>query len=146
MPLADRHALSIGFTTVAEQGFFGIYADRKSVHQIAAETATLISATQGGTVSADDFKGSTFTVTNLGMFGIDAFTPIINLPECAILGLGRIQSRPVVIDEETGVIAARKMMALSLTFDHRVVDGATAARFLQNFARKIERPFTWLTR
>jgi pyruvate dehydrogenase E2 component (dihydrolipoamide acetyltransferase) len=121
-------------------------ADRKSVHQIAADTANLISAAQAGTAPAESLKGSTFTVTNLGMYGIDAFTPIINLPECAILGLGRIESRAVVVNDDTGEIAARKMMALSLTFDHRVVDGAPAARFLQGLSRKIERPFIWLTR
>jgi pyruvate dehydrogenase E2 component (dihydrolipoamide acetyltransferase) len=80
------------------------------------------------------------------MFDVDAFTPIINLPECAILGLGRIQARAVVIDEDTEAVAVRKMMALSLTFDHRVVDGAPAARFLQSLRRKIERPYTWLMR
>jgi pyruvate dehydrogenase E2 component (dihydrolipoamide acetyltransferase) len=121
-------------------------ADRKSVHQIAADTSELIPVTQNGSIGTDRIKGSTFTVTNLGMYGIDAFTPIINLPECAILGLGRIHSRAVVVDDDTGEIAARKMMALSLTFDHRVIDGAPAARFLHNVARKIERPFTWLTR
>jgi pyruvate dehydrogenase E2 component (dihydrolipoamide acetyltransferase) len=78
------------------------------------------------------------------MFEIDAFTPILNLPECAILGLGRIVARPVVVDDEAATIEVRRMMALSLTFDHRVVDGAPAARFLQNVVAKIARPFTWL--
>jgi pyruvate dehydrogenase E2 component (dihydrolipoamide acetyltransferase) len=80
------------------------------------------------------------------MFGIDAFTPILNLPECAILGVGRIVPRPVVIDEETEEIAVRRMLTLSLTFDHRVVDGAPAARFLQALVGMIERPTTWLMR
>ena len=121
-------------------------ADRKSAHQIARESAQLIQQTRSGSVSPDALRGGTFTITNLGMFDIDAFTPIINLPECAILGLGRIQARTVVIDENTDEIAVRKMMALSLTFDHRVVDGAPAARFLQSVKRKIERPYTWLMR
>lgn len=121
-------------------------ADRKSALQIAAESASLIEQTRAGSVSTDALKGSTFTITNLGMFDIDAFTPIVNLPECAILGLGRIQARAVVIDEEAETVAVRKMMALSLTFDHRVVDGAPAARFLQSIKRKIERPTTWLMR
>jgi pyruvate dehydrogenase E2 component (dihydrolipoamide acetyltransferase) len=145
-----RHeAVHIGLAVDTERGLMVPVvadADRKSIHQIAADTSELIPATQSGTIGTDRLKGSTFTVTNLGMYGIDAFTPIINLPECAILGLGRIQSRAVVVDDDTGDIAARKMMALSLTFDHRVVDGAPAARFLQNVVRKIERPFTWLTR
>lgn len=121
-------------------------AHSKGVHQIAAESARLIEQSRLGMAQADDLKGSTFTITNLGMFEIDAFTPIINLPECAILGLGRIQSRAVVLDESTEEIAVRKMMALSLTFDHRVVDGAPAARFLQALRHKIGRPYTWLVR
>ena len=121
-------------------------ADRKSIHQIAADAAAVIPAAQTGSAPADQLRGSTFTISSLGTFGIDAFTPIINLPECAILGVGRIVSRAVVIDEATGELGARKMMALSLTFDHRVVDGAPAARFLQAIVSKIERPFTWLTR
>jgi pyruvate dehydrogenase E2 component (dihydrolipoamide acetyltransferase) len=147
--IVQHAAVHIGLAVDTERGLLAPVvrdANRKSVHQIAAETAELLPAVQGGTAPAEQLRGSTFTITNLGPFGIDAFTPIINLPECAILGVGRIQSRAVVIDEESGEIAARKMMALSLTFDHRVVDGAPAARFLQDLTRKIERPFTWLTR
>ncbi|HET8524232.1 MAG TPA: dihydrolipoamide acetyltransferase family protein [Thermomicrobiales bacterium] len=121
-------------------------ADRKSVQQIAVESAQLIAQTRDGSINADDLRGGTFTITNLGMYDIDAFTPIINLPECAVLGVGRIISRPVVIDEETETIAVRKMMALSLTFDHRLVDGAPAARFLRHLKQMIERPYTWLLR
>ena len=102
-------------------------------------------ARRGLSANADP-SGGTFTVTNLGMFEIDAFTPIINLPECANLGIGRIVARPVVLVEEQKEIAIRKMMALSLTFDHRVVDGAPAARFLQALRRRIERPYSWLMR
>ena len=120
-------------------------ADQKSAHAIARESARLIEAARSGHAGGDDLRGSTFTITNLGMHDIDAFTPIINLPECAVLGLGRIAPRPMVLnDGET--VAVRRMMALSLTFDHRVVDGAPAARFLQSVKRKIERPYTWLMR
>jgi pyruvate dehydrogenase E2 component (dihydrolipoamide acetyltransferase) len=91
-------------------------------------------------------QGGTFTITNLGPYAIDAFTPIINLPECAILGIGRIQARPVVVDEASEQVTVRKMLALSLTFDHRAVDGAPAARFLQQVRRFIERPTLWLVR
>jgi len=92
----------------------------------------------------DDLSGGTFTLTNLGMYGIDAFTPIINPPECAILGVGRIVARPVGLD---GQIVLRDTMALSLSFDHRLVDGAPAARFLSRVKQLIERPFAlaWLT-
>ena len=79
--------------------------------------------------------------TPLGMYGIDAFTPIINLPQCAILGVGRIVREPTVVD---GQIVAREQMTLSLTFDHRVVDGAPAARFLNDLRQAIEHPAAWL--
>lgn len=141
--------INIGLAVDTERGLMVpvvAEANRKSLHLIAAESAALIAATFDGSITGDRLRGGTFTVTNLGMYGIDAFTPVVNLPECAILGLGRIQSKAVVVDDNTGQLAARKMMALSLTFDHRVVDGAPAARFLQNVASKIAQPFTWLTR
>ena len=118
----------------------------KSLRALAAESAALVAAARAGTVSPDALRGGTFTVSNLGAYEIDAFTPIINLPECAILGVGRIAPRAVVVDEAAGLIAARKMMALSLTFDHRVVDGAPAARFLQRVKQLVERPALWLDR
>ena len=105
----------------------------------------LIEQARAGKAAPDDLRGSTFTITNLGMYDIDAFTPIINLPECAILGVGRIVARPVVLDENAEKVAVRKMMALSLTFDHRLVDGAPAARFLQHVKRWVEQPYGWLT-
>jgi pyruvate dehydrogenase E2 component (dihydrolipoamide acetyltransferase) len=121
-------------------------AGQRSLQQIAADSARMIEQARAGKPLANDQGGGTFTITNLGMFQIDAFTPIINLPECAILGVGRIQARPVVIDEENDTLAVRRMMALSLTFDHRVVDGAPAARFLHRVREFVERPYLWLTR
>ena len=118
----------------------------KSLQALAAESAALIAQARAGTVSPDALRGGTFTVSNLGAWDIDAFTPIINLPECAILGVGRIVARAVVVDEAAGLIAARKMMALSLTFDHRVVDGAPAARFLQRIKQLVEQPAQWTDR
>ncbi|HMC63768.1 MAG TPA: 2-oxo acid dehydrogenase subunit E2, partial [Gemmataceae bacterium] len=88
-------------------------------------------------LKAEEMRDGTFTVTNLGAFGIDAFTPIINYPQSAILGVGRIERRPVVVNEQ---IVPRDQITLSLTFDHRIVDGAPAARFLQAVARLIENP------
>ena len=76
-------------------------------------------------------------MTNLGAFGIDGFTPIINPPECAILGIGRIERRPTVIEDR---VEPRDQVVLSLTFDHRVVDGAPAARFLQTVRQFVEQP------
>jgi len=118
----------------------------KSVQRVAEESARLIGQARTGKISSDDLRGGTFTITNLGMYEIDAFTPIINLPECAILGVGRIVSRPVVVDEETEEIAVRKMLALSLTFDHRLIDGAPAAHFLQRVKHLVEHPGIWLIR
>ncbi len=86
-------------------------------------------------------QGGTFTVTNLGAFGVEMFTPIINVPECAILGIGKIERRPVMDGEK---VVGQEQMFLSLTFDHRIVDGAPAARFLQQVARLIENPSPWL--
>jgi pyruvate dehydrogenase E2 component (dihydrolipoamide acetyltransferase) len=121
-------------------------AGSKSAGRIAAESAGLIERARTGTATPDELRGGTFTVTNLGMYEIDAFTPIVNLPECAILGVGRIVARPVVVDEATDEVAVRRMMALSLTFDHRVVDGAPAARFLRDVKRLVEHPYRWLMR
>ncbi|MDW8098618.1 MAG: 2-oxo acid dehydrogenase subunit E2, partial [Anaerolineae bacterium] len=90
-----------------------------------------------GRSQPDDLVGGTFTITNLGMYEVDGFTPIINPPQCAILGVGRILDKPVARD---GAVVIRKMMVLSLSFDHRLVDGAPAARFLQQVKRLVERP------
>ncbi len=120
-------------------------AGTRSVQELAAESARLIAAARAGTLSPTDSEGGTFTLTNLGPYEIDAFTPIINPPQCAILGLGRIVARPVVLDEEAGTVGVRKMLALSLTFDHRLVDGGPAARFLQRIKGYVERPLVWLT-
>ena len=89
----------------------------------------------------DDLSGGTFTLTNLGMYGVDAFTPIINPPEAAILGVGRIQPKPVVRE---GQVVVRQMVTLSLSFDHRLVDGAPAARFLQRIVQYVENPYLLL--
>jgi pyruvate dehydrogenase E2 component (dihydrolipoamide acetyltransferase) len=86
-------------------------------------------------------QGGTFSITNLGGYGIDGFTPILNPPETAILGVGRIADKAVVVD---GAVAARTMCTLSLSFDHRVVDGAPAAAFLARLAELLERPYALL--
>jgi pyruvate dehydrogenase E2 component (dihydrolipoamide acetyltransferase) len=106
-----------------------------SAAQIAAESHRLIADARAGRLTADQMRDATFTITNLGMFGIDAFTPILHLPQCAVLGIGRIVREPAVIEDR---IEARDLLPLSLTFDHRVVDGAPAARFLDALRRSIE--------
>lgn len=98
--------------------------DQLSLEQVVERSRELIEKARANKLTADDQRDATFTITNLGMYGIDAFTPIITLPQCAVLGIGRI---------------ADGALTLSLTFDHRIVDGAPAARFLQTLARLISR-------
>ena len=112
----------------------------KSLKDISATSKRLIQAARDGKLSLDQIEGGTFTLTNLGMYDIDAFTPIIHSPQCAILGLGRAAPRVVVIDEADGTTGIRRIMSLSLTFDHRIVDGAPAARFLQRIRQLAETP------
>ncbi len=114
---------------------------RLSLRTLAASSRSLAERARNGTLTAVDLSGSTFTVSNLGQLGVEIFTPLINPPECAILGLGRIQS---VVAVENKQFVERDRMFLSLTFDHRIVDGAPAARFLQTLGRFIENPSPWL--
>jgi len=104
-------------------------AESKSLREIAVESRALGEKARAGNLKLEDVTGGTFTITNLGMFGIDAFTPILNPGESGILGVGRIVEKPAVY---RGEIAKRAMLWLSLTFDHRVLDGAPAAQFLQS--------------
>jgi pyruvate dehydrogenase E2 component (dihydrolipoamide acetyltransferase) len=110
---------------------------RKGIVQLTTETQTLVERAKAGQCTPEELRGGTFTLTNLGMFGIDSFTPIINLPECAILGVGRVKRKPVMHGDQ---VVGRDMVWLSLTFDHRLVDGGPAARFLQRVVQLVERP------
>ncbi len=111
------------------------------LRELADKTADLRRRALDSKLSAEELGGGTFTVSNLGAFGIDGFTPIINLPQCAILGVGRIEKRPAVVGDQ---IVPRDQVTLSLTFDHRIVDGAPAARFLAALRGGIENPGPWL--
>jgi pyruvate dehydrogenase E2 component (dihydrolipoamide acetyltransferase) len=113
-------------------------ADRKNLRQFGTEFRQLVDRARIGRSLLDDLSGGTFTITNLGMYDVDAFTPVINLPEAAILGVGRIAAKAVPKGE---AIVVRQMMTLSLVFDHRLVDGAPAARFLQYIKQLIEEPY-----
>ena len=115
-------------------------ANYKNFECIQSDLDSVIKKTLDGSASWDELTGGSFSITNLGAFEIDAFSPIINPPECAILGIGRIHPKPVVVD---GQIVVREMMALSISFDHRLVDGAPAARFLQRVKQFVEQPFLW---
>ncbi len=112
------------------------HADRKSVEEISREIDALAARARDGQLGPGDMSGSTFTVTNSGAFGSLLFTPIINLPEVAILGMGKVADTPVVRD---GQIVVRKIMYLCLSYDHRVVDGAPAVQFLQAVKGRLER-------
>ncbi len=129
--------IHIGLAVDTETGLLVIVvrdADRKSVSAIHQELAALTERALARKSMPDDLTGSTFTISNLGMLGIDGFTPIINPPEAAILGVGRIQEKLVI---QNGRIAQIPVMTLSLTHDHRLVDGAPAARFLQSIGAQI---------
>jgi len=112
----------------------------KNLWDLWNEMSTLQRRASEGKALPDDLVDSTFTITNLGMYEIDVFTPIINQPECAILGVGRFADKLVVIQGDTTI---RTMVFLSLTFDHRIIDGALAARFLQRVKQLIELPYLW---
>ncbi len=123
--------VNVGMAVALEEGLIVpviANADRKSLREIAAATKNLGERARAGQLKLENVSGATFSITNLGNFGIDAFTPILNLGETGILGVGRIVEKPAVY---RGEIARRSMVTLSLTFDHRVIDGAPAADFLQ---------------
>ena len=115
-------------------------ADLKTLAELATEGRELAAKTREGRARPEEVTGGTFTVTNLGAYDIDAFTPIINPPQVGILGVGRVVEKPII---EDGQITKGAMMYLSLTFDHRVVDGAPAAEFLQTIKKHLEDPW-WM--
>jgi pyruvate dehydrogenase E2 component (dihydrolipoamide acetyltransferase) len=109
-------------------------AGTRPLGEIARERARLAEKAQAGALSLEEVEGGTFTISNLGAYGADAFTPIVNPPQCAILGVGRIVDRPAVVN---GQVTVCPTMWLSLTFDHRIVDGAPAAQFLRELAERL---------
>lgn len=138
--LVYLQAINIGIAIDTERGLLVPvvhHADKKSAPALEAEINKLAQRAQQGQSLPDELTGGTFTITNLGAFGIDAFTPIINPPETAVLGIGRIAPRPFVVGRQLEV---RDTVTLSLSFDHRLLDGAPAARFLQRITELLERP------
>lgn len=111
------------------------HADTLSLNEISRQTGKLIADTRSGSISPDLFKGGSFTVTNLGALGIETFTPVINPPQTCILGVNTITER---VREVNGVLKVYSSMSLSLTFDHRALDGAPAARFLKELSNNLE--------
>jgi len=112
-------------------------ADKMSIMEIASEISSLAEKGREGKLKPEDMKGGTFTITNIGGIGGNYFTPIINYPECAIFGTGRTTDRVVVVD---GKAAIRKIMPVSLSFDHRLLDGAKAAEFVNEIKALLEDP------
>lgn len=136
-------AINIGMAVDTERGLVvPVVRDvaSKSIGELALEMTELLGRASQGKATADELSGGTFTITNLGVQEIDAFTPIINPPECAVLGVGRLHKKMVVVNDQPVI---RTMIVLSLTFDHRLVDGAPAARFLQRIKQLVEKPYLW---
>jgi pyruvate dehydrogenase E2 component (dihydrolipoamide acetyltransferase) len=136
-----RHArINIGVAVALEDGLIVPVirdADRKRLSEIAAEAHALAQRARAGKLTPDEFSHGTFTISNLGMFGIDHFTAVINPPEAAILAVGAAREEAVVRD---GQLVVGTTMKLTLSIDHRVLDGATAAGFLQDLVGLVERP------
>jgi pyruvate dehydrogenase E2 component (dihydrolipoamide acetyltransferase) len=133
--------IHVGIAVATERGLLvPVLRDtgRKNMVQLAAEVDAIAKKAREGSLSMDDLGGGTFTVTNLGAIGGSFFTPIINHPEVAILGMGRASRQPTV--NEAGEIEIRTILPLSLSYDHRLIDGAEAARFARWIAEAIEEP------
>ncbi|HVG29901.1 MAG TPA: pyruvate dehydrogenase complex dihydrolipoamide acetyltransferase [Pyrinomonadaceae bacterium] len=116
-------------------------ADAKSIGSISREVRELAERARGRKLKPEEYTGATFSVSNLGMFGIDEFTAVINPPEAAILAVGAATAKPVVRD---GAVVVRQIMRVTMSCDHRVIDGATGAKFLQTFKRLLENPLLLL--
>ena len=130
----------IGMAVAIEDGLITPvirHADRKTLREIGTEARDLVAKARDRRLTAEEYTGATFSISNLGMLDIDEFTAVINPPEAGILAVGRIASRPV---EHGGAVALRRRMRLTMSCDHRVIDGATGARFLQTLKGMLENP------
>jgi pyruvate dehydrogenase E2 component (dihydrolipoamide acetyltransferase) len=139
-----RHGhIHIGIAVTIEGGLLTIVvkdADVKDVRLISTEVKGMVSRARQGKVRTEDIEGSTFSISNLGMFDVDNFTAIINPPEAAILAVGAVHDAPLVVN---GSIQVGKLLKITLSADHRVTDGAEAAQFMQELSRLLENP-VWL--
>jgi pyruvate dehydrogenase E2 component (dihydrolipoamide acetyltransferase) len=138
--VVQKHYYNIGIAADTEKGLVVPvvkHADRKSVFSISDEINSLATKAREGKLSGAEMKGASCTITNIGSAGGQWFTPVINHPEVAILGIGRIAEKPVVVD---GEIVIAPVLALSLSFDHRMIDGATAQNALNNIKRLLNDP------
>jgi pyruvate dehydrogenase E2 component (dihydrolipoamide acetyltransferase) len=132
--------INVGIAVAVEDGLLVPVihdSDGMGINQLAARRIALVAKTQSGKLAPDDLSSGTFTISNLGMYGVDAFNAIVNPPQAAILAVGRIVDRVVPVDGQPSV---QPILTLSLSCDHRVVDGARGAQFLQTLADLIENP------
>ena len=139
--IIQKHYVNVGMAVATDTGLLVPVikgADKLSLTQISEAAKDLGKRTKEGGLNPDELTGGTFTVTNLGMFGVDSFTAVINAPEAGILAVGQMKKRPVVLPDDS--IVVRPMMWLSLTYDHRIVDGAPAAQFLGRIKILLENP------
>ncbi len=140
-PRIHRHpAVHLGFGVAAPRGLLvPVVSDAqdKTTRELAEVVSRLIGDARAGTLKPSELQGSTFTVSNFGALGLDEGVPVINYPEAAILGMGSLKPRPVVVDDE---VVARPTMSLTCAFDHRIVDGAQVAAFLTELRDLIEAP------
>ena len=142
--IRQNHQINIGTAVAVDEGLIVPvvkHADMKSLSQIASEASTLIDKARNKKIQPQEFTGNTFTISNLGMMDIDEFTAIINPPDACILAVGKIAATPVV---ENGQVVVRQLMKLTLSCDHRVVDGAVGSKFLQTLKMFLENPVTML--
>ena len=139
--IIQKHYVNVGMAVATDTGLLVPVikgADKLSLTQISDAAKDLGKRTKEGGLNPDELSGGTFTVTNLGMFGVDSFTAVINAPEAGILAVGQMKKKAVVLEDDS--IAVRPMMWLSLTYDHRIVDGAPAAQFLGRIKKLLETP------
>jgi pyruvate dehydrogenase E2 component (dihydrolipoamide acetyltransferase) len=139
--ITEWDEVNVGVATAIDSGLIVSVvhgADRLGMRAIAGQLADLTIRAREGRLKLEDLQGGTFTLSNLGMFGIDRFTAILNPPQAAILAVGRIAKRAVVTDDDR--VEVRPVSTLTLTADHRVLDGASAARFLATIQRALEHP------
>jgi len=135
--------INIGIAVDTERGLYVPVlrdVECKNIEQLNDEYLSLVERAQSGKLNVEELEGGSFTITNLGEEHIESFAPVINLPECAILGVGMIMPKPVV---ENGVVVIKNMLALTLVFDHRLVDGRPAGKFLRKIKEIIENNNFW---
>jgi pyruvate dehydrogenase E2 component (dihydrolipoamide acetyltransferase) len=137
----ERHpGAHVGIAVAAPQGLIVPVirdADRRTVQEIARARADLVGRARDNKLTLADLEGGTFTISNLGMFGVEQFTAVLNPPQVAILAVGAVKDEPVVVD---GVLEAAPILRMTLTCDHRAIDGADGAQFLQTLVELVEQP------